>query len=755
MEPFVKTVEDLRHNTVSMIKDVQSNMIPFWLDGTIKKVQYYRMNGVPYALTPRQTIIHVENLRYKDLIKPTNDPVYKEIMIDLMNKNRIYPFLLFINNKFIKWSDITIVKDVYYSYIIADNTNSPLSNKVDILMLPFNVNYTEINEPIKDGYEEIFRFDNEGKLSMIGDNVISVMDKYLVYDSYNAPLGDILGMNVTYVPDKYKLFKENFIFFKDNELYNTGQVTVDNLNILTLDNGNSEGSIDFKVFFHDDANVPANNILRMQNRPYTNSIIQQFASTDDEPYYVKKLKEDFDFKFDNSKDYAQNIRDSIQYIYKYNPLLLAPAYKSPIEVVTYTGAQVNELVKDQNLTMLRLKADNHETYMIPFLNGELYPYYENITYSLNTFTIPVYSPLKDDDILELIYFKYVDNTILKGKVTKENGYVGLGGYIERDYLEVYADRHVNMEYPTIGFNSRLAYRIYPRYDEKTDIMTFDNDYYYGRDLAFVGKNRFIYVGYNITKKSFKFQLSDDFKYCSNQLQFMVFVNGRRLNNDEYNITILKHTRPFDDLWLYSTKILNPGDKLAVFYIPMPLSGLIKMVDDETTPVISTTEERVYDIPVPYPKFLNYGNLFEIYDDEDNLIDNTVYSTNTDNTIVFNDDFELPAKIKFKFIYKEKPGIHSNGYIYVNKDKLKLPLSKELYFIFVNGKKIPQTSIVDISSDTLRISTDIQTTNNISIVQYANPILPFMEFLKENDSILDDIANSITKEEIDSLMGTYF
>ena len=754
-EPFIKTVEDLRHNTVSMIKDVQSNLIPYFLDGTIKVVQYYRMNGVPYALTPEQTIIHVEKLRYKDLVKPTNDPVYMKPMMDLINENKIYPFLLFINNKFIKWSDITIVKDVYYSYIIADKTNAPLSEKIDIIMLPFNVYYSENNE-VKEGYEEIFRFNNNGRLSEIGSTVVSVLDKYLVYDKYNAPLGDLVGHNVDFVPDKYKLFKENFIFFRNKKLYTRGDVQVNDLNILTLDNGNSNGEIDYKVFFHDDANSPANNVLRMQNTPYVNSVLQNAAKNpDDEPYYVKRLKEGFDFKFDNKKDYAQNVRDAIDYIYDYNPLLLVPAFKSPVHVVTYTGTQINELVKDQSLIMLRLKADKHETYMIPFLNGELYPYYENVTYSLNTFNIPVYEPLKDDDILEIMYFKFVDNTILRGKVTKEDGYVGLGDYILKPYLEVYADRHVNMEYPTIGFNSRLAYKIDPIYDEETGIMTFDDDYYYGRELAFVGKNRFIYVGYNITKKAFKFQLSDDFKYCSNQLQFMVFVNGRRLNNDEYNITILKHTRPFDDLWLYSTKVLNPGDKLAVFYLPMPLSGLVKMVPEEMSPEMKTAKTFIYDIPVPYPNFLRYGNTFELYDDEDNLIDQSNYTINTDENILeFIQEFSQPNKIKFKFIYKNEPGIHSHGYIYVNKDKLKLPLSKDLYFIFVNGKKVPQTSIVDISSDTLRISTDIESTNNISIVQYANPIFPFETFLKEHDSILDDIANSVIREEMDNLMGTY-
>ena len=37
---------------------------------------------------------------------------------DLFRRNLVYPFLLFMDGKFIKWSDIYILKDCRYSYII-------------------------------------------------------------------------------------------------------------------------------------------------------------------------------------------------------------------------------------------------------------------------------------------------------------------------------------------------------------------------------------------------------------------------------------------------------------------------------------------------------------------------------------------------------------------------------------------------------------------------------------------------------------
>lgn len=751
----INTVESLIHNTTGRIRDVQSNLIPFFNKKYIKHVDSYRMYNVPYmAESEYQTIIRVSDLRFKDTATPQKDRgVFKRPMQELFDEEIIHPFLLFVNGKFVKWSNIQIVHDVHYSYIVADNVYYPGVEKIDILQIPFNITYRE------DGIETLdvmFRFDDDGLLSDIGNTVISYdssIIKDIQMDKFDSPNGDIKKWDLLNTKDNIKLFPENLIIFRDGVLI-TPEVKIDPMNIVTIDS--EDGMLEGRVFYSKSSNVPKNNVYQFHNNDYIADIFKNIDE-DDVPYYVTKLREDFNFDFDVKKSYEENILDSVNYIYNYNPQLLYPAHTSPIIIRSWTGAQVNELVDENgNLVMIRDKYNGHDTYVIPFLNGEIYKYHDQIIYGLTTFSLPMNEPLQDDDLLEIIYFKNIDNATIMGHVTKENPLVSLDGYINREDLLVYADKHTDMKFPTIGTNSRLAYRIDYNWDEETKAMSFDDDYYYGRELAFVSKNRFVYIGYNLRMKCFKFQLSDEFKYCDNQKQFMVFINGRKLSQDEFNITILKNTRPFDDLWIYTAKVLNPGDKMDVFYVPYPIEGMYMYKSQNTYDVRVSTTEGVdtYDIPVPYNSFLEDGGTFTIESADRNVnTEDLVYITDNDSkTIVLEDP--IPHTIIFKITYPYYKGLGSSGYIYINKDKLPVPFCKELYMVFVNGKKVPNDYIYNISSDCVRIKTDIQSTYDVSVMMYRDIITDLVGLMNTNTSSIDKLVNSITEEELNKLNGTY-
>lgn len=822
----INTVESLIHNTTGRIKDVQSNLIPFFNKGSIKRVSSYKMhnigtsedymiydvpyvedyvNNVIYTKTKDEfpevgeigklyitttneeglgiynkayrwngteyieieyefkTIIRVEDLKFKDTATPQKyRGVYRIPMLEAVETNVIHPFLLFINNRFIKWSNIEIINDLHYTYLIANGSYYPLANKIDILQLPFNIFYNE-NGNIKENTELMFSFDEEGKLSKLdaGQTVISydssISDIHM--DRFDSEFGNIIGEDIINIKDNIKLFPENFILFRDGELWTTANILIDPMNVVSIEDGTANGSIDGRVFYSMSSNIPKNNVYQFHGNDYISELFKniQISREDDVPYYVTKLREDFNFEYDVHKSYSENITNSINYIYNYNPRLLYPAFTSPIVLRSWTGKEVNELVNsDGNLIMLREKYNGHDTYIIPFLNGELYKWHDQIIYGLSTFTLSVPDALEDDDLLEIIYFRNVDNATIMGHVTKEDPLVSLDGYIERDDLLVYADWHHDMKFPTIGINSKLAYRIDYEWDKETKAMSFDNDYYYGRELGFVSKNRFIYLGYNIRQKCFKFQLSDQFKYCDNQKQFMVFINGRKLSQDEFNITILKNTRPFDDLFIYTAKILNPGDKLDVFYIPYPIEGMYMYKSTDSYNVKITTEKNrlVYDIPVPYKSFLEEGGTFTVQSGNRNIIiDDTMYIVDN-NIITFDRGTELPETLIFTMNYKHGKGLNSSGYIYLNKDKLPVPFCKELYMVFVNGKKVPNDQIYNISSDCVRITTDIQSTYDVSVMMYRDIITDLIGLMNTNTSSIDQLVNSINESELNRLNKTF-
>ena len=247
----INTVESLIHNTTDCIKDVQSNLIPFFNKGLIKHVDSYRMYNIPYmAENEYQTIILMGDLKFKNTAIPQKyRGVWKARMRDVYENEVLHPFLVFINGKFVKWSEIEIVNDVHYSYIICNNVYYPDVKQIDIIQIPFNIFYDE-NGNIENDTEIMFRFDDNGILSDIGNTIISydssISDIHM--DLFDAPLGNVKGWDIINVKDNIKLFKENLFIFKDGLLYSNADIIVDPMNVITIDNGNSDGLIEGRVF---------------------------------------------------------------------------------------------------------------------------------------------------------------------------------------------------------------------------------------------------------------------------------------------------------------------------------------------------------------------------------------------------------------------------------------------------------------------------------------------------------------------------
>lgn len=98
-------------------------------------------------------------------------------------------------------------------------------------------------------------------------------------------------------------------------------------------------------------------------------------------------------------------------------------------------------------------------------------------------------------------------------------------------------------------------------------------------------------------------------------------------------------------------------------------------------------------------------------------------------------------------------INSNGDIFIdNPASLDYVFSKELYMIWINGKKIPASQLDDISSSCIRINTDQHTTNNLRVIKYIQ-----CDELKDTyhaNSVWDEaIFNSgLSYDEINKIIG---
>ena len=94
-------------------------------------------------LVNRKSIIfqtEILNIPYIDKRKPRSLMI--EPMATLVANQEVQPFLIFIDGKVVKWSNMTIVRDWEFSYIILNDT--PENNdRIDSILLPCVVRYGE------------------------------------------------------------------------------------------------------------------------------------------------------------------------------------------------------------------------------------------------------------------------------------------------------------------------------------------------------------------------------------------------------------------------------------------------------------------------------------------------------------------------------------------------------------------------------------------------------------------------------------
>jgi len=127
---------------------------------------------------------------------------------------------------------------------------------------------------------------------------------------------------------------------------------------------------------------------------------------------------------------------------------------------------------------------------------------------------------------------------------------------------------------------------------------------------------------------------------------MLFINGRRMNDESFLITIPKHTRPFWAMYLYTAKFVSPEDRIELFYVPEELVDININHDSELdNNGYIITDKKSLDVPYDprlYLLFINgkkisrnniiavNSSTFRIskdYQSTNNLMINPIYSNN--------------------------------------------------------------------------------------------------------------------------------
>lgn len=592
-------------------------------------------------------------------------PAYMDTLDNLIKGNRVYPFLFFVNGLFIKWSEIYIIKDCRYSYILLPGITEMYADYT-MVMLPKTVIY---NETGLCSDKTLFSFKNGYYYSGI-DRCVTIDTNDSCDFYYEEKMLETNTIQHFEMNPNREMADNNIFIFKDNKLYKENFVN-HGLNMFSVDDNKLDTIYIAKGFFYNKANLRRNNSkVFMDKRKISNDVL---LNNNRIPGYLNRFNKKFNFEFNITDTYRDNILRALNYVMEYNSGLMNRAYEKMDKTKSfiYTGLELKQMAKSGMITMSRRINGNINSYVVLFHNGELYKYYHELSYDGKNFTFPL-KDVKNDDTMEILYFLEVDNRPIRIKFgSKLDDLYYLDDSINMNYMRLYTMQPEHLDF-NIEIQPDKQYQIgfnYEKMDNGTYTIYPDNPFYYDKRLFLVSERQFRYLYIKCEYNRVDFILPEDFKFCDNKNQYMICVNGRRISNNNYRIIVPSPSTPFDDNSVYINMILRENDIVEIFYLP-----------DEM------------------------------------------------------------KEIEFS------PNLDTTGDIIVDKSKFKHNISKDLNFIFVNGKKIPRDWIYDVDQNRLKLTTDPGSVYNLSIIQHIKENELLAEMFENTTDLMTQIIDKLTIPE---------
>lgn len=598
---LLNRIEELKHTTYSTLCTLQKETSPMIKYIYLNPQFEYWYDGYKYNIWENDNIAFACNELpwcYDNNLKNT---VFTDTLDNLIENDIMWPMLFFMGDGYVvPWSQITVLKDYDYSYLKIEGINNNDVTSASIILFPLGskkIRYGEDNDYLVGTNIKGFYFDSDGyfttqpeftdlsvRLEILDDNILFDQVDFSTYKDTNAMIG-------------YQTLESGYNPTVDNIIaFSTDGALITNLTEYIGDYWNGTyGSFILKnktfedvtlgtgIFMYNTSHSKSSSHLYIREDIRPKTFIQNQMGTvvideSDESgawlSYMKDIVEPFDFEYTWGKNYTTNTNNAAQYISRYDYSLWNQVFidSSPIKSFTYTGAEFKAMADDTSyMHWSRRHTTLIEDMVIVFVNSKIYDNMIDVSYVNNTINIPVFG-IEDDDHVEIVMFTKCNNNILD-IVVNENEPV----YIHPEYnlndCYIMAEDHPDMSYPDTPTSDehRRQYIVDVHHwtaDEDSNYsITFEYDYYYGKSLKIVPKNQFRYYRFKYVQDQFKIPLPTQFNYCHDSDRYLIFVNGKKIDRTEYAITFMNKYRPFDELILYLSTILDEGDYVDIFYIP--------------------------------------------------------------------------------------------------------------------------------------------------------------------------------------------
>ena len=504
---------------------LQKGLIPVWLEfawEVPKDHTYFKKEDYVVSRNPYETIIKFqkEGFAHKLFINEQENRFIDGNMEDLYNQGKVYPFLVFINNVFITWDKLTLVKsDTYITFLINRDRDIPIDS-IKILSIPFNINYNTINRDPAYGMK-LFSFNKDGYYDENGDILFYANDSRLRGIEYHT----VSNFNKYDIGIDLEIFlnKDNvFIFNEDGSLYDTDSVSINNGNLLTSDFNELKHVI---VLYN--TRVPKRESIATLpiNKSFTKKLLGGKKQVEDS-IDLSILDRDFDFQHYKNTEYSINHDSSENYVWntahrKYSDLVHHIKNMNSIE---FTKDELN--IDSDGYVYIRrdMYFDYpHMTYPIVFLDGIAdTDVNDSIIYKAHCFKFFIGD--KEFEKCNVLFFK----SVINGKYnihSDENGIIDITNtYIPPNEITILTNNNDDYLYP---INHTLL-------DSKT-IQLEEPDKFSNTTLYMCSKYQFIHERYVINNNVLL--LSDKFETAYNTKNFMCFYNGLFINPADYEVLL--------------------------------------------------------------------------------------------------------------------------------------------------------------------------------------------------------------------------
>lgn len=665
-----QVVNDAIHHTDSSIDSIGRSLIPYFVDvkATFIRKGRYRFDN-DTIVDDDHVILKVENVKTRTgTITSKSDGIYSINAWTAINSDKEYPFILFVNDKHIPWSVITIVRDTRYAYFLLPKEpfKDPQTNVIKIknvkyIYIPLKTFYTESAQKApNDKYQKFLRFNDKGEIIENGKIIYYLYHPALKIKTFAFSRANLENLDLE-VDSGIHLSKNNVLLFKNKLLDTTDSVTIDKFNLASI--RCEEALYKLKVFYRTDINQSYNNISKFSNQELVKEISQGMVTN--KALDTSILNQKFDFDVTSGKTYEQNIKSGFRYLSSYDSTFIKKVYDmdSCVETKVYTGKEIKEKLNVHGiLNMMLSKYKTKDTRVLIFCNGLLYHRYSYVSYTINHFNIPIdTTTLKDDDVFEIVFLKNINNFSTIINYTQENKFKEQQPF-EDDKLLLYTRHPKGYEdRPGIELNDRSWFEVPFTIDEQGNVNV--DEFYDGTDLLYTTKNQFKYCYRLIHKPTVKVRLTNDFEASTNPDQYLVFINGRILNREFYRLIVPKIDNEFTDPYVYTRIKLNPGDKVEVIYGPIEFKNIDYSGNLVTKMVNLTLKKDQVGVQIPYPfKMYSYKHNFILFLNGTYVVPDR-YKISKDK-LVFTDGTVLLSGnvLTFTFVYDKSEELESCIYI---------------------------------------------------------------------------------------------